>query len=163
MIDKSTKKTEPDPRLTSEGAVLFWLHQADRAVRGEVLRQFRSMGRDLGTAQWEVLTHLWQRDGASQTALARGAGRDKAGMTRLLDRMEREALVERRPDPADRRVSRVFLTPAGRALHGDLLPIVNAVIEQALQEVDEATLGALRQGLKHIHQNLAGAPVGSGL
>ena len=136
--------------------MLFWLHQADRAVRGEVLRQFRSTGRDLGTARWEVLTHLWQRDGASQTALARGAGRDKAGMTRLLDRMEREGLLERRADPADRRVSRVFLTPAGRALHGELLPIVSQVIEKALQGVDEAELAALRHGLKHIHQNLTG-------
>jgi len=156
MVDKSTKKTGPDPRHSPEGAVLFWLHQADRAVRGEVLRQFRAMGRDLGTTQWEVLTHLWQRDGASQTALARGAGRDKAGMTRLLDRMEREALVERRADPADRRVSRIFLTPAGRALHDDLLPIVSQVIETALRGVDETELAALRHGLKHIHRNLAG-------
>lgn len=155
MVDTSIKKVPHDPRRSLEGAVLFWLHQADHAVRGEVLRQFRSLGRDLSTAQWEVLTRLWQRDGASQTALARGAGRDKAGMTRLLDRMERDGLVERRADPADRRVSRAFLTPDGRSLHDDLLPIVSQTIEKALQGLDEKELTALRSGLKRIHQNLA--------
>lgn len=155
MVDKSTKKLSDDPRSSLEGAVLFWLHQADHAVRGEVLRQFRLKGRDLGTAQWEVLTRLWQRNGTSQTALARGAGRDKAGMTRLLDRMERDGLVERRADPDDRRVSRVFLTPDGRSLHCDLLPIVSQVIEKALRGMDEKDLTALRCGLKRIHQNLA--------
>lgn len=155
MVDKSTEEVSHDPRRSLEGTVLFWLHRADHAVRGEVLRQFRSRGRDLGTAQWEVLARLWQRDGASQTALARGAGRDKAGMTRLLDRMERDGLVERRADAADRRVSRVFLTPDGRSVHDDLLPIVSQVIEKALQGLDEKDLAALRYGLKRIHQNLA--------
>jgi len=135
--------------------VLYWLHQADHAVRGEILHRFRGLGRELGTAQWEVLTRLWARDGATQTALAASTGRDKGGVTRLLDRMVRDGLVERRPDPADRRVARIHLTPEGRALHDDLLPIVSAIIETAMQGVGESDLAALRRGLKQIHRNLA--------
>jgi DNA-binding MarR family transcriptional regulator len=155
-VVKTTKMPADDPRRSLDGAVLYWLHQSNQAVRGEVLRRIRDRGRELGTAQWEVLTQLWQRDGASQSILARATGRDRAGMTRLLDRMEREGLVQRRADRADRRVHRVHLTAAGRRLHGQLIPVVSEVIASALDGLSEKDKTALRNGLKRIHGNLAG-------
>jgi len=75
------------------------------------------------TAQLPVLTAL--KDGArlSQGELARWARVEQPTMAQLLARMERDGLIRREPDPADRRSSLVSLTeealdrlPAGRAI-----------------------------------------------
>lgn len=47
--------------------------------------------------------------------LVRTLGVERSSLTGLVDRAERSGLVERRPDPADRRAVRVALTPAGDA------------------------------------------------
>ena len=56
------------------------------------------------------LMSLWREDGLKVIDLGRRAGLEPSTMTGLLDRMERDGLVERRPDPADRRVLKIFLT-----------------------------------------------------
>jgi DNA-binding MarR family transcriptional regulator len=62
--------------------------------------------------------------GVTQLALAQHVGVDRTVMTYLLDDLERAGLVERRPDPADRRARRILLTDAGdvrlRELEGAL-------------------------------------------
>ncbi len=50
---------------------------------------------------------------ASQLALANELGVDRTVMTYLLDELEKAGLLERRPDPADRRARQVIITPAG--------------------------------------------------
>ena len=51
-------------------------------------------------------------------------------MTGLLDRLEKIGWVRRTDDPADRRVYRVVLTPAGRALWGKIAPLYREVVAQ---------------------------------
>jgi DNA-binding MarR family transcriptional regulator len=57
---------------------------------------------------------------SSQLALAQHLGVDRTVMTYLLDDLEQAGLIERRPDPADRRVRQVFATPRGASLLADL-------------------------------------------
>lgn len=154
MVVKTTKDTEIDSRRSIDGAVLFWIHQAEHSVRHEILRHFRDSGRDLSTATWEVLASLWQRDGQTQSEIARSTGRDKAGLTRLIDRMSKNTWVERQPDPEDRRVVRVYLTARGRRLHGELLPAVSAAIETALEGIGDEDKSVLRKSLKQVCVNL---------
>jgi DNA-binding MarR family transcriptional regulator len=52
--------------------------------------------------------------------LARRLHMDASNLTGLVDRLERRGLVERRPDPADRRVRHLVLTPEGTRLRHDL-------------------------------------------
>ena len=59
-------------------------------------------------------------------------------MVRNIDRMVRDGLVERRPDPRDARLSRVHLTERGRALRDELAP--------RAMEVNDRTLGRLTAG-----------------
>lgn len=156
-VVKTTNNSDelpPDPRRSLEGAALFWLYQAHRAVRGEILRIIREQGDEISAAQWEVLARLWQRDGASQTALARSAGRDRPGITRLLDGMQDKGLIERRPDPDDRRRQRIYLTAAGRKLHARLLPAVSEILETAFDKLPAARRRGLRDSLQQIHRNL---------
>ena len=60
--------------------------------------------------QCKVLAHLEKNEGASQARLAELTDIEPMMMVRILDRMEADKLLERRPDPADRRARRLYLT-----------------------------------------------------
>ncbi len=86
--------------------------------------RFRALG--FATAQLPVLMAL--KDGArrSQTELARWAKVEQPTMAQLLARMERDGIIRREPDPADRRSSLFSLTDAARAK----LPAGRAILQQ---------------------------------
>jgi DNA-binding MarR family transcriptional regulator len=100
------------------------------------------------TAQLPVLAALKDGEAMSQTELARWAKVEQPSMAQMLARMEREGMIERRPDPRDRRASLVSLTeqararlPAGRAV----LRQGNADMTRGLSSDDVATLVSLLQ------------------
>ena len=66
--------------------------------------------------QFSVLSYLWQQDGLQQTELATCTDRNRANVTRIIDILEREGIVERRDDENDRRVFRIYLTDKGKSL-----------------------------------------------
>jgi DNA-binding MarR family transcriptional regulator len=69
-----------------------------------------------GARGYQVLTAVGRSHPRSQLELANHLGVDRTVMTYLLDDMERAGLIERRPDPADRRARRIVATEAGREL-----------------------------------------------
>ena len=141
------------PTYSAEAATVFWLHQAHHAVRGDILRAFRDHGHDLTAEQWAILSALWQRDDCSQTELAGAAGRDRPGVTRLVDSLEKKKLVRRAAVPDDRRSYRVRLTAAGRRLHDVLGAVIEDVVRRALRGMPAAERETLRGGLKQIARN----------
>ena len=89
------------------------LSDVARLIRTVFDRRVRELG--LTRAQWLVLTRLYRRPGASQTELADMLEIDRASAGRMIDRMEKNGWVERRPDAGDRRVNRLHLTAEARA------------------------------------------------
>jgi DNA-binding MarR family transcriptional regulator len=65
---------------------------------------------------------LWARDGMSQAELSRTVAIEPPTMVRTIDRMVRDGLVKRRPDPRDARISRIHFTNRGRSLRDELVP-----------------------------------------
>ena len=63
-----------------------------------------------------VLRALWAQDGLTQTELTERLNRSPSTITKTVQRMEKAGFVRRGPDDSDERVSRVFLTDAGRAI-----------------------------------------------
>jgi DNA-binding MarR family transcriptional regulator len=89
-----------------------------------------------------VLATAQQSSCSNQAALAQQLGIDRTVMTYLVDDLERAGLVERRPDPADRRSRRVVLTDASQdvlATAGDRVRSVEASVLGALSD-DDATV-----------------------
>ncbi|MEQ8600690.1 MAG: MarR family transcriptional regulator [Devosia sp.] len=83
---------------------------------------------------------------------------ERYNMTRLLDRMSDDGLVERRPDPTDRRGALAVITPAGRARRGDMWPHYRSAIDEAfsavLTGVEAAALTAtLRKVKAHLKRD----------
>src|SRR5580692_8946995 len=68
-----------------------------------------------GPRGYQVLAAAAQGTVGSQLALAQHLGVDRTVMTYLLDDLEAAGLIERRPDPSDRRARRLVATPHGRA------------------------------------------------
>jgi DNA-binding MarR family transcriptional regulator len=122
-------------------------HYFSRIARG-IARVGDMRLRELGfaTAQLPVLTAL--KDGAklSQTELARWAKVEQPTMAQLLSRMERDGIVRREPDPADRRSSLISLTERARAnlsAGREILVRGNKDMTRGLSEDEVATLLAL--------------------
>jgi MarR family transcriptional regulator, transcriptional regulator for hemolysin len=90
--------------------LLVLLHDVARLVRTLADRRARAHG--MTRAQWMILFRVRRHGGMSQRMLAEMLEVEPITVARLVDRLEGRGLVERRADPADRRVWRLHLTPA---------------------------------------------------
>ena len=104
--------------------------------------------------QPSVLQALWEQEGLMHTEMARRLQVQPATITKMLQRMEKAGFVERRPDPDDQRVSRVYLTEAGWAVRADVQQVWRQLEEEAFAglTLEERTL--LRRFFVHIRENL---------
>lgn len=98
--------------MDPEANVGFLLHDVSRLMRASFDKRAQGLG--LTRAQWRVLVHLGPRQGINQTSLAEILELDGVTLSRHIDRLERDGWLERRPDPADRRAWRIFLSEAAR-------------------------------------------------
>ena len=105
-------------------------------VLGQVLPRFRVIFAEFGLTeqQWRVLRVLWERDGVPLLALSEATLIPGPSLVGVVDRLQRADLVNRRRSKDDRRLVRVVLTPAGRALEEKVTPRVDAAYE-ALEAV----------------------------
>src|ERR671916_137181 len=103
-----------------------------------------------GPKGYLVLSSLGTGQPSTQVALAQHLGVDRTMMTYLLDDLEEAGLVERRPDPADRRARRVVLTEAGNARLCDVERRLRRVEEHLLGPLDPAERDTLRTLLQRV-------------
>ena len=114
--------SSPEPEATATGPTIqgrAWrsLLEAHRELIDRIEEEFKSHT-PIELQQYDVMFHVSEAsDGMRMTDLASAVLLTKSGLTSLVDRMEAANLVERRPDPKDRRATRIHLTAAGgRAL-----------------------------------------------
>ncbi|HEX5514343.1 MAG TPA: MarR family transcriptional regulator [Gammaproteobacteria bacterium] len=103
----------------------FLLYDTARLLRRDFDRRTRTVG--LSRAKWSVLAHLSRNEGIRQAGLAEILDISPITLTRHLDRLELEGLVERRADPHDRRAYQLYLTAAA----GPALEALRSLAEQA--------------------------------
>lgn len=120
--------------------------------RGQAHDALERLG--LYRGQAAVLTVLWAEEGLIQSELAARTWVQPATMTTALQRMEQADLIERRPDADDQRVSRVYLTEAGRALEGPVKARFQAIEARTLAGFTEDERDQLRRFLERIAHNL---------
>jgi DNA-binding MarR family transcriptional regulator len=107
------------PQRTELEALDFLLSQVCRLhyVRAQGLLDAIGIYR----GQPPVLYVLHEQEGLTQSELAARLEVAPATVTKMLQRLERAGFVQRQTDAADQRVSRVYLTDAGRAIQGDVV------------------------------------------
>jgi MarR family transcriptional regulator for hemolysin len=145
------------PTPADDGYIGYMLSDVARLIRTVFDRRVRDIG--LTRAQWLVLTRVYRRPGVSQTELADMLEIDRASAGRMIDRMEKNGWVERRPDAADRRINRLHLTRDARKVHADMWAIAEATVDDALSPLsatERAQYTELTAKVKGQLQSLAG-------
>lgn len=105
--------------------------------------------------QFRVLSHLWQKDGLQQTELAHCTNRNRANVTRIIDILEREGIVERRDDATDRRVFRIFLTAKGKSIREETAKCAAQSIKDSLKGLTRQEVEICTKVLLKITENTA--------
>lgn len=101
-----------------------------------------------------LLHELWIREGCTQTELAEGMCVAPATVTNMLQHMQENGMVERRPDADDQRVTRVYLTPAGRDIRVAVVQRENLVGQELLDGFTSDEIGLLSGLLTRMRDNL---------
>jgi DNA-binding MarR family transcriptional regulator len=103
-----------------------------------------------------VLCALWKREGVTHSELAERLHVHPATVTNALKRMERAGFLERRSDPQDQRVSRVYLTDAGREIRGAVERIWSELEDETLEGFSPEERATLERLLERVRENLEG-------
>jgi MarR family transcriptional regulator, transcriptional regulator for hemolysin len=121
------------------------------------VRVFEQRADQLGITltQARVLVFLSRNEGTTQVRLAELCDTDPMTLVRVLDRMERDDWLERRPDPNDRRVYRLFLKPAADPVLAEVMRIGDKARSEALSGLSTDERNLLVSLLERIHTNLA--------
>ena len=115
---------------------------------------FKNEGISVTPEQFIVLVNLWGKEGISQSELAKNLNRDNSSVTRIIDTMTQNDLLERREHETDRRAYRIHLTKNGKALQTKIVKVALKNFEQALVDISEKDLQTTLKVLKKITQNL---------
>ena len=106
--------------------------------------------------QCKVLLHLSKNEGASQVRLCELTDVEPMMMVRILDRMEADKLLERRPHPADRRARRLYLTRKAAPILEEIDRISEVTRNEIFAGVSKADREAFLKVLEHAHANACG-------
>jgi DNA-binding MarR family transcriptional regulator len=105
-----------------------------------------------GLSMWAyiALSYLARQPAGTQLALAEGIRYDKTRLIGLLDELERDGLITRKPDPSDRRARTVNLTPAGKKRHAAAQADVRAMEDEFLGDLSATERDRLRRVLARL-------------
>jgi DNA-binding MarR family transcriptional regulator len=133
----------------------YLLAHVCRAHHARVRAKLHELG--LYRGQQFVLCALWKEEGVTHSELADRLNVHPATVSNALKRMERAGFLERRPDPEDQRVSRVYLTDAGRQIRGAVEGVWATLEAQTLEGFGTEEQATLERLLERVYENLEGA------
>ena len=130
----------------------FLLIDTGRLLRKRFEQNVRGTG--LTRAQWQVLKEIYVKEGINQGALAELLEVEPITVGRLIDRLENAGLIERRPNPADRRAWSLYLLPAAHPLLETLKVIAGETRAELLQGMSDAEIDEAMRLLTKMKDNL---------
>ncbi len=107
--------------------------------------------------RWQVLSILTVMDGCRVGELAEMAGSEQAVLSRVVDQMQRDGLVERRPAADDSRATEVWISEAGGSLYQQLLPQAALHVDRLVQAFDKGEASRMAQSLEKMLEDISEA------
>lgn len=129
----------------------FWMDRAMKAQRKAKNRLFKELGINMTPDQWIIMKSLSEISGQSQRELADTVSKDPASITRSLDLLEKEQLIERRS--ADRRSFTVHLTKSGSELVERVIPEAVKYRKKGIEGISEEEMKVFQKVLGTIYEN----------
>jgi DNA-binding MarR family transcriptional regulator len=138
----------PDP----ERSLGFLIHDVARLLRRNFNRGVQALG--LTQTQWRAIAQLSRNEGINQVTLADILEIQPISLARLLDRMQASGLIERRPDPRDRRAVQLYLTAEAEPILAALRAQAAETHRQALGDMGGEGHDQLIEALRTLKRNL---------
>ncbi len=132
--------------------IAFTIMDVARMLKTYADQRARQFG--ISRAQWAVLIRIERCEGLKQTELAEALDLQPISLTRLLDRLADNGLIERRADPNDRRANRLYLKPAAKPLLGRLSELGADMMETVLEGLDAKSVDSMLGELGMLKDNL---------
>jgi MarR family transcriptional regulator for hemolysin len=140
------------PPLSPKREFAFLINDVARLLR--TYANYRAAQFGITRAQWAVLVRVDREEGLNQSELADTLDLQPITLTRLLDKLCDSGLIERRPDPEDRRAKRLFLKPAARPLLEQLRVLGEETMAEALSGLDRSSIDQMIGELSTVKENL---------
>lgn len=132
--------------------LLFLLHDVARLLRVDADKRARCHG--MTRAQWALLIRLERQPGLSQKEMAELLEVEPITVARLIDRLEARGMVERRPDPRDRRIWRLHLCPAAFPVLREIAEQRSKILKMVSPGLDDGSLETMTEALLTMKTNL---------
>ncbi len=142
-------------KLPAKREIAFMIMDVARMLRTYADQRARQFG--ISRAQWTVLIRIDRTEGLKQSELADILDMQPISLTRLLDRLAENGLIERRADPNDRRANRLYLKPAARPMLEQLAALGADMMTTVLEGLDTKTVERMLSDLGLIKDNLRAA------
>ena len=133
-------------------SINFLLRMICRAQRSQMSNALAEIG--LYAGQEMFLWQLWRQDGLTQSQMVERMCVQPPTVSKMLDRLEKAGLVERRPDAENSRLSRVYLTEQGHRSLRAVRDIWTNVEQQITGGLNVEERIVLRRLLLQVHENL---------
>lgn len=149
----------PMDHLPPNKRMAFLIHDVARLLRHKLDKVAEGSG--LTSAQWRVLASVARcqslnLEPLNQAALADMLDIEPITLSRQIDRLATAKLIERRPDPSDRRAHRLYLTDKAAPMVASFRATGSKMLGGALDGVDDAAVGTMIATLERIRTNLTG-------
>ncbi len=130
----------------------FLLKDLSRLYSSNFERHAAPLG--LTLAQCKLLGYLQRNEGISQSRLAFLTDTDPMTLSRLVDRMAADGLVERRPDPTDRRARRLYLCEGAMPVLDEIWRLSDVARGEAMSGLSVNDRSLLMQLMQRVRANL---------
>ena len=149
--------SDSSPDTDSKNSLRAWLFllKCAKRLEQEMSARFREQFQS-SLSRFDVLAHLdlAGEQGLSTSQLAKRLLASQGNITRLLDRMAQDGLIDRRGDAADRRVSKIRLSSRGAELFARMAPAHEKWSHEILGSTGVADRNSLVALLRHLHDHL---------
>ena len=136
--------------------MLVELYDVARLMRTRFDRWARTYG--MTRAQGVILARLARQPGMTQNEMAGLCEVEPITVGRLVDRLEARGLLERRLDPADRRIRRLHLLPAAEPILAEIQRYKSELLRDITSDLDEATMEIVTDALLKMKTRLTQEP-----
>jgi len=140
------------PKLPANREIGFTIMDVARMLKTYADQRARQFG--ISRAQWGVLIRIDRTEGLKQSELAEILDLQPISLTRLLDRLAGNGLIERRADPNDRRANRLYLLPAARPMLDQLAELGSDLMATVLEGLEPKSIERMLHDLSLVKNNL---------
>ncbi|MEO1712504.1 MAG: MarR family transcriptional regulator [Bacteroidota bacterium] len=139
-----------------ESVLFFAIDRMVRRSKEWTIQIFKEHQFPVTVDQWILLKRIGEDNGLSQRSLAETTFKDPAAVTRIIDILEKKALVQRHRHPEDRRTHQILLTESGLELVKQMTPVVQDIRKKALGDLPAQDLETTRRVVHRMYKNMNG-------